>query len=179
MAEESSAVDVVVDGVTVRGVITGRAVNCIAVTMTHPYQGLSTSRHIMAQALVRRNFLGENGTLAAQGLLRELYELARKVEARAPRLRENLVDYDARVAPLEEELHAIPARRSELKAAFKAGQLDQTQHQEQRAALSARALDLELQRHQLQDRLLFSLVSDVVPLDDRDNVLRFVRSICK
>jgi hypothetical protein len=67
-------INVMHNGVRVKGVVTQRTHSDINVEITHPYSGLTTGRHIPYWCCPYISFLGDYGDKRTRELLIELYE---------------------------------------------------------------------------------------------------------
>jgi hypothetical protein len=177
MTSVPTPITTVIDGIEVRGVITAWCISDISVEITHPFGGLCTGVHMMAQALGFQNYLGDSGLLRAKGLLHELYALGRKVAQRAPALRDGLATYDNQCADIDARRRAIQTERISVKAAFRSGEITQSVYQGTRKRLENETFELDARQRALQDEHLFSRLPADIPIADRERLIACIRSV--
>lgn len=118
-------INLLIDGIPVRGEITHRSTRDIGVQICAPYKNFSADRHIPSMAAGHRNFVGTKGDSVAEELLRELYVISQYLDTHFVTLAAELAafleqsEYPAQQADLATKLkearHESPLKIQHLK----------------------------------------------------------------
>lgn len=146
-------VEIIVEGINVQGKITFRSAQDIIVEITHPYQGASErSLHIPAMAVQFKNYRGQDGDIKAAAMLYALYRFCEYAQD-VPELGLALQNYrkalhyatclDPEMLEMKEQISALQAMRSKLKAELKAGAMSSTKYQQELKPIRQELEDLK------------------------------------
>ncbi|MEY4591399.1 MAG: hypothetical protein RIR18_294 [Pseudomonadota bacterium] len=118
-------INLLIDGIPVRGEITHRSTRDIGVQICAPYKNFSAKRHIPSMAAGYRSFIGTKGDLVAEELLRERYVICQYLDTHFVALATELAafleqsEYPAQQADLTAKLkgarHESPLKNQHLK----------------------------------------------------------------
>jgi len=146
-AEPLPQVQIKVNGQAVVGEVTHRSKKDIEVVITHPFIGLSATRHIPYFAPLEVSYLGAHGDDIAKDLLRHCFALALYLDQNLHRLQEawaRHLEAAASLVPLEHYgRDAFLARRRALRSMAKTGELKPGEYQAALSQLKKANVDFE------------------------------------
>ena len=146
-AEPHAQVQIKVNGQTVVGEVTHRSKKDIEVVITHPFIGLSATRHIPYFAPLEVSYLGAHGDDTAKDLLRNCYALGLFLDQNLSRLRKAWAQHLEAAAALVPPEHfgrdAFLARRRALRSMVKTGELKPGEYQAALSQLKKANVDFE------------------------------------
>ena len=146
-AEPHAQVQIKVNGQTVVGEVTHRSKKDIEVVITHPFIGLSATRHIPYFAPLEVSYLGAHGDDTAKDLLRNCYALGLFLDQNLRRLQAAWALHLEAAAALAPPEHfgrdAFLARRRALRSMVKTGELKPGEYQAALSQLKKANVDFE------------------------------------
>jgi hypothetical protein len=146
-AEPLPQVQIHVNGQTVVGEVTHRSKKDIEVVITHPFIGLTATRHIPYFAPLEVSYLGAHGDDTAKDLLRHCHSLAMFLFQNLRRLQEAWARHLEAVAAMVPPEHfgrdAFLARRRALRSKVKTGELKPGEYQGALSQLKKANVDFE------------------------------------
>ncbi len=189
---EDNRIKLMIDGITIEGVITLRRANEISVSIEKPYKGVvKSSGSIPLIATKFFNYRGDSGTKKAMALLYAIYRFCAWAENRIDELENALNRYELRIEyetffePTRqlnmERIVALLDKKQILRKRLKTGEIDNLDYQRQVKTINIEmksiCTEIEIDTNEIFHECFWGYRNTPLELVDKGRAVAYLRSV--